>query len=65
MNQQNLDPKTAWEIMKVLKDINSKYYGVIATHDKDIVNKMKKRVIELQEGILVRDLPKGGYSDED
>jgi len=62
----NLDPKTAWEIMKVLKDINSRGTTVvIATHDKDIVNKMKKRVIELQEGILVRDLPKGGYSDED
>ena len=56
----NLDPKTAWEIMKVLKDINSRGTTVvIATHDKDIVNKMKKRVIELQEGILVRDLPKG------
>ncbi|HOQ16326.1 MAG TPA: cell division ATP-binding protein FtsE [Defluviitaleaceae bacterium] len=62
----NLDPKTSWEIMKVLKDINSRGTTVIvATHDLDIVRKMKRRVIELREGIVVQDLPKGGYSYED
>lgn len=61
----NLDPGTSWEIMKVLKDINNRGTTiVIATHEKDIVDKMKKRVIELKEGILVRDLQKGGYSYE-
>lgn len=62
----NLDPGTSWEIMKLLKDINNRGTTiVIATHEKDIVDKMKKRVIEIKEGILVRDLQKGGYSDED
>lgn len=62
----NLDPGTSWEIMKLLKDINNRGTTVvIASHEKDIVDKMKKRVIELKEGILVRDLQKGGYSDED
>ncbi|HHW68479.1 MAG: cell division transport system ATP-binding protein [Epulopiscium sp.] len=62
----NLDPLTSWEIMKLLKDINDRGTTVIiATHEKDIVDKMKKRVIEIKEGVLIRDLQKGGYSDED
>lgn len=62
----NLDPGTSWEIMKLLKDINNRGTTiVIATHEKDIVDKMKKRVIEVKDGTLVRDLQKGGYSDED
>ncbi|WP_341875669.1 cell division ATP-binding protein FtsE [Defluviitalea saccharophila] len=62
----NLDPVTSWEIMKLLKDINDRGTTVIiATHEKDIVDRMKKRVIEIKEGILIRDLQKGGYSDED
>jgi len=62
----NLDPVTSWEIMKLLKDINDRGTTVIiATHEKDIVDKMKKRVIEIKNGTLIRDLPKGGYSDED
>lgn len=61
----NLDPDTAWEIMKVLNDINGRGTTVLmATHAKDIVNSMKKRVIEIHDGRLVRDEQKGGYGIE-
>ncbi|HZJ99918.1 MAG TPA: cell division ATP-binding protein FtsE [Tissierellaceae bacterium] len=61
----NLDPDTAWEIMNVLKDINHRGTTVLmATHAKDIVNIMKKRVIAIEDGIIVRDEEKGGYIHE-
>ncbi len=61
----NLDPDTADEIMKVLVDINNRGTTIVmATHARDIVNKMKKRVIALEDGRLVRDEEKGGYSIE-
>ena len=63
----NLDPKMSMEIMKVLDDIN-KTRGttiVMATHDKDIVNKMKKQVVALKAGHLVSVKEKGGYDIED
>lgn len=61
----NLDPETAWEIMEVLKDINNRGTTIImATHAREIVNQMKKRVIELQEGFIIRDEEQGGYIDE-
>lgn len=61
----NLDPDTAWEIMKVLSDINARGTTVLmATHAKDIVNSMKKRVVEIHEGRLIRDEQKGGYGNE-
>ncbi len=59
----NLDPKTSREIMAVLDKIN-KDLGttvIMATHDKDIVNKMKKRVIVLDSGLLAEDHLKGSY----
>ncbi len=59
----NLDPKTSKEIMKVLEDIN-KNLGttiIMATHDKEIVNSMKKRVIVLDNGVLAEDHPIGTY----
>jgi len=60
----NLDPETAWEIMKVLSEINGRGTTILmATHAKDIVNKMKKRVIEIHDGKLIRDEQKGGYGD--
>ena len=60
----NLDPDTAWEIMKVLSDINARGTTVLmATHAKDIVNSMKK-VVEIHEGRLIRDEQKGGYGNE-
>ena len=61
----NLDPDTAWEIMKLLNEINARGTTVVmATHAKDIVNKMKKRVIQIDKGVIIRDDKKGGYSVE-
>lgn len=60
----NLDPDTSLEIMKVIEKINDLGTTVVmVTHDKDIVNKMKKRVILLNKGRLVKDYEKGSYSD--
>lgn len=62
----NLDPDTSWEIMKLLNEINQRGTTVIiATHEKTIVDAMKKRVIALDRGELVKDQQKGIYSDED
>ena len=59
----NLDPKTSLEIMDIIDKINQDGTTVImATHDKDIVNKYQKRVITLEKGILVKDVQKGGYT---
>ena len=61
----NLDPDTAAEIMRVLMDINNRGTTIImATHAKEIVNTMKKRVIALDSGRMIRDEEKGGYSVE-
>lgn len=61
----NLDPDTAWEIMTLLEDINDRGTTVVvATHAKDIVDQMEKRVIALKNGIIIRDIEKGGYNDE-
>lgn len=60
----NLDPETAWEIMELLKEINARGTTVvIATHAKDIVDEMKKRVITLQKGQILSD-KEGGYDYE-
>ena len=62
----DLDPEMSMEIMKVLEEINQTLGTtiVMATHDKDIVNKMNRRVVILKEGRLVKDVEKGGYDDE-
>jgi len=61
----NLDPETAWEIMNLLNEINMRGTTVVvATHAKDIVDKMKKRVIHIEKGDIVRDDKKGGYDCE-
>ena len=61
----NLDPDTAWDIMNLLNDINLRGTTVVvATHAKDIVDKMKKRVIQIDHGNIVRDDKKGGYDSE-
>lgn len=57
----NLDPKTAWDIMKVFKKLEGKRTIIIATHNTDIVNSFQKRVLVLKEGKIIRDLRKGGY----
>ncbi len=59
----NLDPDTSKEIMKVIEGIN-KDLGttiIMATHDRDIVNRMKKRVLLIEHGILAGDYAKGSY----
>lgn len=61
----NLDPDTAWGIMKVLRDINRRGTTILmATHAKDIVDIMKKRVVEIEKGSIVRDEEKGVYDHE-
>ena len=58
----NLDPKTSREIMKLLEEINARGTTVVVvTHDQDIVNTLKKRVIRLQKGIIVGDERESGY----
>lgn len=60
----NLDPNTAWDIMELLNDINLRGTTVVvATHAKDIVDKMNRRVICIEHGNIVRD-EKGGYDGE-
>ena len=57
----NLDPRNSDEIMELMEYINSRGTTVIiATHDKEIVNRMRKRVIHLVGGHIVRD-SEGGY----
>ena len=61
----NLDPNTSEDIMKLLLDVNAKGTPVIvSTHDKDIVNKLKKRVISMNHGEMINDEERGGYFDE-
>lgn len=61
----NLDPDTSWQIISLLNQINLLGTTVlIATHDKDVVDRMNRRVIELQVGRMVRDDSKGVYSHE-
>lgn len=60
----NLDPNTAWDIMELLNEINLRGTTVlVATHAKDIVDKMNKRVIQIDGGNIIRD-KKGGYDSE-
>ncbi len=62
----NLDSKNTWEVMNLLEEINSKGTTVVVvTHNKEIVNAMKKRVITLKKGVIINDVEKGGYIDED
>lgn len=62
----NLDPETATEIMSIVSDINRAGTTVLmATHAKNIVNDMKKRVIAIEKGKLARDERKGRYDYED
>lgn len=61
----NLDPETAKEIMELLEDINRAGTTILmATHAKEIVNTMKKRVIAIEKGMIVRDDKRGMYENE-
>lgn len=58
----NLDPETSWELMDLLRMLNTHGTTIImATHDKQIVDRMQRRVIELSEGLIVRDQKVGEY----
>jgi cell division transport system ATP-binding protein len=61
----NLDPENSWAIMKLLNDINKMGATVVvATHAKNIVNEMKKRVIAIERAQIVRDEERGTYGYE-
>ncbi len=61
----NLDPETSWSIMRIFEEINSRGTTLImATHSKEIVNTIKKRVIAIENGIIVRDEDQGDYGYE-
>lgn len=59
----NLDPDTSEQIMAVLKEINREGTTVmICTHDHDLVDRMKQRVIEVRNGVVIRDEERAGYA---
>ena len=63
----DLDPKMSKEIMDVINNINKELGSTIimATHDKEIVNRMKKRVIAIHNGVVVSDKKKGSYIEDE
>ncbi|QJD85172.1 cell division ATP-binding protein FtsE [Cohnella herbarum] len=61
----NLDPETSWGIMNLLEEINFRGTTIVmATHNKEIVNTMRKRVIAIERGTIVRDQQRGEYGYE-
>jgi cell division transport system ATP-binding protein len=62
----NLDPETSWDIMHLFSKINDQGTTIVmATHNKEIVNTMKRRVIAVEGGRIVRDEHQGAYGYED
>lgn len=61
----NLDPDTSWEIMSIFEEINEKGTTIVmATHNREIVNTIKKRVIAIENGKIARDQAEGDYGYE-
>ena len=61
----NLDPKNSLEIMKLLEEINERGTTVlVVTHNREIVNSFRKRVITMRKGIIVSDEEEGGYLED-
>lgn len=61
----NLDPETSWDIMNILEEINARGTTVVmATHNREIVNTIKHRVIAIEGGRIVRDEQRGVYGYE-
>ena len=61
----NLDPETSWDIMDIFTRINRAGTTIVmATHDKAIVDTMRRRVIAIEDGRIVRDEARGGYGYE-
>jgi cell division transport system ATP-binding protein len=60
----NLDPKHAWDVIRVLQKIN--HYGttvLLTTHNQEIVNKLKRRVVTIQGGRIISDRANSGYHE--
>lgn len=61
----NLDPKNSWEIMGLLEEINEQGTTVVVvTHNREIVNALRKRVVTMKKGVIVSDQEEGEYIDE-
>ena len=61
----NLDPNNSWEILKLFEEINDTGTTVVVvTHNREIVNAMKKRVIAMNKGVIISDEKEGTYVDE-
>ncbi|MGE7917525.1 cell division ATP-binding protein FtsE [Viridibacillus sp. NPDC093762] len=61
----NLDPETSWDIMNLFEEINARGTTIImATHNKEIVNTIRRRVIAIEGGLIVRDENGGSYGYE-
>ncbi|MGD7043376.1 cell division ATP-binding protein FtsE [Jeotgalibacillus proteolyticus] len=61
----NLDPETSWEIMNLFEEINARGTTIImATHNREIVNTIRHRVIAIENGLIVRDEQRGEYGYE-
>lgn len=61
----NLDPETSWEIMNIFDEINTRGTTIVmATHNREIVNTIKHRVIAIESGKIVRDQQRGDYGYE-
>ena len=61
----NLDPDTSWEIMNIFEEINRQGTTIVmATHNREIVNTIRKRVIAVEGGMIVRDEYGGDYGYE-
>jgi cell division transport system ATP-binding protein len=61
----NLDPDMSWDIMKTLSEINQRGTTIVmATHAREIVDRMKKRVVAVENGVIARDEKRGGYISE-
>ncbi|MBA4603509.1 cell division ATP-binding protein FtsE [Thermoactinomyces mirandus] len=62
----NLDPENSWDIMYLLEEINRRGTTIVmATHNKEIVNTLRQRVIAIEQGVIVRDEIGGEYGYED
>ena len=62
----NLDPRNSYEIMKLLEEINEKQGTtvLVVTHNRELVNSFKKRVITMRRGVIAHDEEEGEYIDD-
>ena len=61
----NLDPETSWDIMNIFEEINARGTTIVmATHNKEIVDNLRHRVIAVENGTIIRDEQRGEYGYE-